>query len=81
MFEHDLERVKQAIDVCETVSREEVSYFLQPEKLGRFLAAVQVAGIELQTVAETMEKEIAEDYERGAILDAKIEEYHKELAA
>ena len=81
MFQHDLESVKEAVKVCEMVRHQDISYFLEPKTLGKFLAAVQVAGIDLQTVAERMEKEIAEDYERGAILDAKIEEYHKELAA
>ena len=81
MYTHDLEMLREAIKVCETVGHEDISYFLEPKTLGKFLAAVQFAGVELQTVAETMEKEIAEDYQRGAILDAKMEEWQKELAA
>ena len=81
MYQHDLERLREAVKVCEMVRYQDISYFLEPKTLGKFLAAVQVAGIDLQTVAERMEKEIAEKYERDAILDAKLEEYHKELAA
>ena len=80
MYTHDLESLRQAQKVCEMVQENETARFLEPEFLGKFLADVQVSGVAIKVVADAMEKEIAADYEQGAILDAKLEEYHKELA-